>query len=184
MRLRVFGCRARLSADDRGLRLADPTKLYRVAVVLLLALTTALTVVPVAAQQPEAAVIRTPLSVRIDSEGPAGIWSQSVRDLSKAELVELGRLIRASIATNKAVALTDESNPRDQLFLTVVVAQVGSQGHRWITASSAITFVHEKGGVSSLITHDVIIGPDLSSIARSVGYYLATTNFRLIAGIR
>lgn len=77
----------------------------------------------------------------------------------------------------------DEKDPKDHLHVAVVAAQLERQGRlRWIVVSSVLTMADEKGN-DLLVTQDGIAGPDLPSVARSIGFHLASAKLRLIMGM-
>lgn len=127
-----------------------------------------------AQQQPN----RIPVSVAVDSEGPEGLWAQSAVDLSKLQLQELGNLMKAEISKQKDIRLVETKDPRDHVHVAVVAAKVECSGRRWFLASSVVSIATAKGE-DIFVTHDVIAGTDLASVARSTSFYLASIKIRL-----
>ena len=138
------------------------------------------------AQQTQSQPKRIPVSFAVESEGEGllGLWSQ---DLSKPQLQRLEQLIRTEISKQQDVTLVDAKDPKSHLHVAVVATQLERQGSlRWIVVSSALIMSADdgKGGyLDLLVTHDVIAGPDLPSVARSIGFQLASAKLRLITGM-
>jgi hypothetical protein len=119
----------------------------------------------------------------VESEGPDGLWAQSSKDLSKAQLQNLEKLIRTEISKQQDVSLVEANDPKDHLNISVVAAKVeGPGGANWIVVSSAVNVAKSQGG-DLAGTHDVIAGPDLSSVASAVGFYLSSVKLRAALGI-
>jgi hypothetical protein len=132
-----------------------------------------------AQQQAKEPAKRIPVSIAVESEGPQGLWSQYSKDLSKVQLQELKQLVSADVSRQQDVSLVDASDPKDHLHLAIVVARLDhAAGTSWFVASSVVTIAESKGD-DVLATHDVIAGPDLQSLAHSVGFQLASTKLRL-----
>jgi hypothetical protein len=126
---------------------------------------------------------RIPVSFAVEAEGPGGLWAQSSNDLSKPQLEKLEQLIRAEVSKQEDVTVVEMNDPQTHLHISVVAAQLERRGNtNWIVASSVVTLAQEKGG-DILGTHDVVAGPDLASVARTVAVQLATIKLRLITGI-
>lgn len=120
---------------------------------------------------------RIPVSVRVEPEGPTGLWTQSARDLPEGQRRELEKLITSLLSKDESLTIVD-ANSKSNLHVTVVAAQVaGASGRRWVIASSAVTLANEA---NSLGTHDVIAGPDLQSVARSIVSYFASFRLRVV----
>jgi hypothetical protein len=129
---------------------------------------------------------RYSVSVAVESEGPNGEWAQSVRDLSKTQLQKLQGLIREELSRQEDLTLVDANDPKTHLHVSVVAAQVAHQGHpNWVIVSSVLTLANDKerGNNDVLATHDVIAGPDLLSVAHTVGFQVASSIPHLMTGI-
>jgi hypothetical protein len=129
---------------------------------------------------------RYSVSVAVESEGPNGEWAQSAQDLTKAQLQKLQGLIREELSKHANLTLVDVNDPKTHLHVSVVAAQVAHQGHpNWVIVSSVLTLANDKehGNNDFLATHDVIAGPDLLSVAHTVGFQVASTILYLTTGI-
>ena len=140
------------------------------------------------AQQTQSQPKRISVSFAVESEGPQQwLWAQSSQDLSKPQLQRLEQLIWTEISKQQDVTLVDTKDPKSHLHVAVIAAQLERQGSlRWIVVSSALIMSAEdgKGGyLDLLVTHDVISGPDLPSVARSIGFQLASAKLHLITGM-
>jgi hypothetical protein len=112
------------------------------------------------AQQAPTKPKRIRVSVAVESEGPQGEWAQS------------------------AQGLVDWNDPKSHIHVAVVAAQVEHQGaSHWVIVSSVLTMADEKGS-DLLVTHDVIAGPDLLSVAHTVGFQVASAVLRLLTGTK
>ena len=131
-------------------------------------------------QQPEQRK-RIPISVRVESEGPSGLSAQSAHDLPEAQLRELEKLITSLFSRDDSLTIVDPSDSKSGLHVSVVAGQVAVANSRsWIIASSAVTIANDA---NSLGIHDVIAGPDLQSVARSVSYLFSSFKFRVQLGL-
>jgi hypothetical protein len=127
---------------------------------------------------------RIPISVAVESEGPQGEWAQSAQDLTKKQLQKLEGLIGEELSKQENLTVVDANDPKNHLHVAVVAAQVEHQGtSHWVIVSSVLTMADEKGN-DLLVTHDVIAGPDLLSVAHTVGFQVASAVLRLITGIK
>jgi hypothetical protein len=136
------------------------------------------------AQQAPTKPKRIRVSVAVESEGPQGEWAQSAQDLTKKQLQKLAELIRAELSKQKDLSLVDWNDPKSHLHVAVVAAQVEHQGaSHWVIVSSVLTMADEKGS-DLLVTHDVIAGSDLLSVAHTVGFQVASVVSRLLTGMK
>src|SRR3974390_1136827 len=128
--------------------------------------------------QPAAKPNRISVSITVESEGPNGEWAQSAQDLTKAQLQKLQGLIREELSKQENLTLVGANDPKTHLHVSVVTAQVAHQGHpNLVIVSSVLTLANDKehGNNDVLATHDVIAGPDLLSVAHTVGFQVAST---------
>jgi len=127
---------------------------------------------------------RIPISFAVESEGPQGDWAQSAQDLTNPQLQKLGALIREELSKQENLTLVDANDPKNHLHVAVVAAQVKNQGaSKWVIVSSVLTMADEKGN-DLLVTHDVIAGPDLLSVAHTVGFQVASAVLHLLTGMK
>ena len=121
---------------------------------------------------------RISVSIEVESEGPNGEWAQSVQDLTKAQLQKLQALIRAELSKQENLTLVGANDPKTHLHVSVVTAQVAHQGYsNLVIVSSVLTLANDRehGNNDVLATHDVIAGPDLLSVAHTVGFQVASS---------
>lgn len=131
-------------------------------------------------QQPEQRR-RIPVSVQVESEGPNGLSAQSAHELPEAQLRELEKLIKSLFSRDDSLTVVDASDSKSGLHVTVVAGHVaGTNGRSWIIASSAVIIANDA---NSLGSHDVIAGPDLQSVTRSVSYLFSSFKFRVQLGL-
>jgi hypothetical protein len=143
---------------------------------------------PIRGQAPAQAPKRKTISISlaVESEGPKGEWIQSAKDLTKTQLQRLETLIRAELAKQPLLVLVEPNDPKTHVHVSVVAAQVEHEGKsNWVIVSSVLTLANDKqhGNNDVLATHDVIAGPDLPSVARTVGYQVASATLRFMTGI-
>jgi hypothetical protein len=149
---------------------------------MILAVAITLTVDVKGAQQAQKQPKLIAVSVMVESEGPQGLWTQSSKDLSKPQLQNLERLIKAEVSKQPDVQLVKINDPQEHMNISVVAAQLACQGKtNWIVLSSAMNIARSQGG-DLAGTHDVITGPDLSSVARSVAFCLSSIKLRAVLG--
>ena len=126
------------------------------------------------------------VSLAVESEGPKGEWMQSAHDLTKGQLQKLETLIKAELTKQPLLVIVEPSDPKTHLHVSVVAGEVEHERKlNWVIVSSVITLATDKehGNNDVLATHDVIAGPDLPSVARTVGYQVASTILRFMTGI-
>jgi len=136
--------------------------------------------------RPAAKPSRISVSIAVESEGPNGEWAQSAQDLTKTQLQKLQGLIREELSKQENLTLVDVNDPKTHLHVSVVAAQVAHQGHpNWVILSSVLTLANDKerGNNDVLAIHDVIAGPDLLSVAHTVGFQVASSILHLMTGI-
>ncbi|MFZ0587424.1 MAG: hypothetical protein WBL97_20635 [Candidatus Sulfotelmatobacter sp.] len=123
------------------------------------------------------------LGVTVESEGPNGLWAQSGVDLSKSQIAELETLIRGELSKQQDILLVPKDDPNDIVGLSVVVERIGKPNEPVSYIASAALVISKKGGDDLFVTHDVISGPDLPSVAKSVAFYFASMRLRLTLGM-
>jgi len=125
----------------------------------------------------------TPVSIAVESEGPNGLWVQSVIDLTNPQLQKLEQMVRTQIAGIQNVRIVDAKDSEDHLHITVVGGRVPRPGGgSWFVVSSVVTLAKAEG-IDLLATHDVIAGPDLSSVAKSVVFQFLSMKLRFSLGM-
>jgi len=123
------------------------------------------------------------LGIVVQSEGPNGLWAQTGRDLTKAELSELESLVKQELSKQEGVVLVSKDDPSDIIGLSIVVEKVGRGSPSVSFVASASLVISKKSGDDIFVTHDVIGGPDLASVARTVAFYFASARFRFTTGM-
>ena len=127
------------------------------------------------AQQPTKAIL---LSVHAENEGPQGLWVQSGKDLTAPELAKFQELVDSSFAKSKDVQLVEMGDKRDHVEVIVSVTKVPRGGDKWYyAASSVIGVATPKADV--FISHNVIVGEDIPTVAKAVGFSFASVRLRL-----
>jgi len=68
--------------------------------------------------------------------------------------------------------------------IAVVAAKLpnGNTGKWYYVASSAVTIATKKG-IDELVTHDVVAGADLTSLARTIRFQFVSARFRAATGL-
>jgi hypothetical protein len=123
------------------------------------------------------------LAVTVESEGPNGLWAQSGHDLSKSQIDQLETLVRGELSKETGLLLLAKDDPNDILGLSIVAEKAdGANGSVSFVASAALV-VSKKSGDDLLVTHDVISGPDLASVAKTVAFYFASMRLRGTLGM-
>jgi len=127
------------------------------------------------AQQPTKTIL---ISVHAENEGPEGLWVQSGKDLSAPELAKLQELLDSSFSTDKDVRLVEMQDKRDHVEIVVSVTKVPRGEGRWYyAASSVIGLARPKA--DEFISHNVIVGQDIPTVAKAIGFSFASIRLRL-----
>lgn len=123
------------------------------------------------------------ITLSVEKEGPAGLFSQAGTDLTDSEIATLRSLIEKKIiGLDLKHELVSDSYDQPHLFLSVVGVKFVSGGKTYFAVSSALGVGKVQTKVESL-THDVIIEPNLETTARAVVYYLSSVELRGITGL-
>ena len=136
----------------------------------------------VAAQQtPENKPPTILLSVHAENEGPNGLWVQAGKDLSATELDTFQRLLENSFTAMKDIRLVEVENKRDHVEVIVSLTKVRrGNGTWWYAASSVIGLAKAK--TDEFVTHNCIVGEDLQTIAKAIGFSFASIRLRIALG--
>jgi hypothetical protein len=127
-----------------------------------------------------------PIGVKVEAEGGGegqGMWAQSASDLTPTELKTLETLVVAEIQKQEDVKIVPLDYPEDFIGIVIVAAKLPKRGGGyWFIGSSMVT-VSTKKGIDELLTHDVIAGADLSSLARTIAFQFASARLRAATGL-
>jgi hypothetical protein len=122
------------------------------------------------------------LSVHAENEGPEGLWVQSGKDLTAPELAKLQELLDSSFSVAKDVQLVDTQDKRDHVEIVVSVTKVPrGKGTWYYAASSVIGLARPK--VDEFVSHNVVVGEDVPTIAKAIGFSFASVRLRLVLGL-
>lgn len=129
-----------------------------------------------------------PIGVKVEAEGGGkaqGMWSQAAKDLTPTEASTLHSLIVAEIKKQEGVKIVPLDYSEDFIAVVVVAAKLpnGNTGKNWQYIASSAVIVATKNGMNEFVTHDVFAGADLTWLARTVAYQLATARFRAATGL-
>lgn len=126
------------------------------------------------------------VGIKVEAEGGTtsrGLWTQSANDLTPKELKTLEALTVQQIQQQPGITIVPLTYKEDFVGVVVVAAKVaGRNSGVWYVASSVI-LVSKKNGTDEFVTHDVLAGPDLPSVARSVSAQLAAARIGAALGI-
>ena len=124
--------------------------------------------------------------MKVEGEGGGheqGMWTQSANDLTPNEVKSLETLVLAEIRKQPDVQIVPLAYPENCIGIAVVAAKLPKiGGGQWYVVSSAL-LVSTKEGTDELVTHDVIAGSDLQSVARSIAYQFVTARLRAVTGM-
>ena len=127
------------------------------------------------AQQPAKAIL---VSVHAENEGPEGLWVQSGKDLTAAELAKFQEMLDSSFSKDKEIQLVEMQDKRDHVEVVVSVTKVPrGEGAWYYAASSVIGLARPK--VDEFVSHNVIVGEDIPTLAKAVGFSFASIRLRL-----
>jgi hypothetical protein len=93
-------------------------------------------------------------------------------------------LVVAEIKKQEGVRVVPLDYSEDYIGIVVVAVKLpnGSTGGWYYVARSAVTIATKKG-IEELVTHDVVAGADLASLAHTIGFQFATARFRAVSGL-
>jgi hypothetical protein len=121
--------------------------------------------------------------LRVEAEGPQGLWMQAGKDLSSAELLQLRSMIAAEIGKLSNHKLVSSEDKDDDLGLVVVAEKLQSGRETYFLLSSALT-IAKADGTDLFVTHDVVAAASLSLEAKAVVGCLMSVEVRGILGLR
>jgi hypothetical protein len=120
--------------------------------------------------------------LKVEAQGPGGLWMQAGKDLSSTELNQLRSLIIEGIEklpNHKLVPLDDKD---EDLGLAVVAEKLQCGQDTYILLSSALT-IAKANGTDVFVSHDVIASTTLALAANAVVGILASVEFRAFTGL-
>lgn len=129
-----------------------------------------------------------PIAVQVEAEGEGkgqGMWTQAAIDLTPTEAKTLETLVVEDLKKQDGLKIVPRDYQDDYIGVVVVAAKLpngGTAGSWYYIASSVITLAKKKG-TDELVTHDVVAGPDLSSLAHSISYLFSVVRFRAAFGL-
>src|SRR5262249_50799634 len=138
---------------------------------------------PVTAQQVRQPHKAVKVILRVEGQGPAGLWMQAGKDLSSVELNQLRSLISTEIETLKNHNLVPPEDKSDDLGLIVVAEKLQVGRESYVVLSSAVTLAKADGN-DLFVTHDVIAAPNLTLAAKAVAGHLVSAELRGALGLR
>jgi hypothetical protein len=130
-----------------------------------------------AQRQPPPKAIKVIL--KVEAQGPEGLWMQLGKDLSPAELNQLRSMIATELGKLPNHKLVSPEDKDDDLGLAVVVEKLQVGPETVFVLSGALT-VAKANGTDLLVTHDVIAEPSLALAAKAVVGQLSGAELRSI----
>jgi len=121
--------------------------------------------------------------LKVESQGPGGLWMQVGKDLSPAELAQLRSLITAELGKLSNHKLVSSDDKDDALGLLVVAEKLEVGKETYVVLSSALILA-KASGTDLLVTHDVIAQTNLALAAKAVVGQLTSAELRLMVGLR
>jgi hypothetical protein len=127
------------------------------------------------------------VAVKVEAEGGGedqGMWVQAAEDLTPRELKTLESLVVTETKKQEGVKIVPLDYSEDYIGVVVVAAKLpnGNTGQWYYVASSVVTIATKKG-IDELVTHDVLAGADLASLARTIGFRFASVRLRAALGL-
>jgi hypothetical protein len=133
----------------------------------------------VAAQQPSENNPRTILlSVHAENEGPNGLWVQAGQNLSAAEVGTFQELLKHAFTAIEDVRLVEVEDKRNHVEVIVSLTKVRRDTGRWWYAASSVIGLAEPR-TDEFVSHNVIVGENLQTIAKAVGFSFASVRLRI-----
>ena len=122
------------------------------------------------------------LSIQCENEGPSGLWVQSGRDLSTKEPITFRQQLESSLLKVSDIHLVTVQDKRDHVELAVSLTKVRrGNGTWWYAASSVIGLAKPK--IDEFVSHSVIVGENIQTVANAVGFSFASIRLRVALGI-
>jgi hypothetical protein len=121
------------------------------------------------------------LILRVDAQGPEGLWMQVAKDLTPAELTQLRSLIVGELAKISNHRVVSADTKEDVLGLLVVAAKLQVGRETCFVLSNVVTIAKAKG-TDVFVTHDVVAEPDLALSAKAVVGSLVSAELRGVIG--
>jgi hypothetical protein len=124
-----------------------------------------------------------PIGIRVETEGPDILWTGSAFEPTAAELKTLQSLAVAGISKQKGVQIVPLNYPRDYIFIGVVVGKIsdGHNGHLYVASSVYTTAT--AGNKDEFVSHNVLAGRDLPSLADALVLQFASMKLRATLGL-
>jgi len=109
------------------------------------------------------------------------LWVQAGKDLSATELDTFQRLLENSFTAMKDIRLVEVQDNRDHVEVIVSLTKVRrGNGAWWFAASSVISLAKPK--TDEFVTHNCIVGEDLQTITKAIGFSFASIRLRIALG--
>lgn len=124
----------------------------------------------------------TKVILRVEAQGPEGLWTQLGKDLSAAELTDLRSTIAKEISRLPNHKLVSPDDKDDALGLAVVAEKLQSGRNSYVLISSALT-IAKADQTDLLFTHDVIAQSSIALAAHAVVGQLVGAELRALTGI-
>jgi len=138
---------------------------------------------PAIAQQPRNSQKAIRVILRVEGQGPGGLWMQAGEDLSSAELTQLRSLISTEIEALQNHKLVSPDDKSDDLGLLVVAEKLQVGRASFVVLSTALTLAKADGN-DLFVTHGVIAASNLMAAAKAVAGHLVSAEFRGALGLR
>jgi hypothetical protein len=122
------------------------------------------------------------LSAHAENEGPNGLWVQAGQDLNPTELGTFQQVVEQSFTAMKDIRLVEVEDKRDHVEVIVSLTKVRRDNGRWWYAASSVIGL-AKPKIDEFVSHNVIVGEDLQTVAKAVGFSFASVRLRMALGL-
>jgi len=128
-----------------------------------------------------------PVGVKVEAEGGGegqAMWVQAAKDLTPQELKVLESLVVNEIKNQQGVKIVAADYSEKYIGVVVVAAKLlnGNTRENWYYVASSVLTIAKNKGIDEFVTHDVFVGTDLASLARTIGFQFASTRFQATTG--
>jgi hypothetical protein len=123
------------------------------------------------------------IMLKVESQGPQGLWMQAGKDLSSVELNQLRSLIIAELGKLPNHKLVSSDDKEDAMGLSVVAEKLQCGRETYVLLSSALILA-KADGTDLLVTHDAVAESSLALAAKAVVGHLTSAELRGMLGLR
>jgi hypothetical protein len=120
------------------------------------------------------------LSVLAEKEGPNGLWIQFGTDLTTTELVTFQQMLKNAVSVVKDITLVKPEDPREHVVIMVSLVKVPRGKATWWYSASSVIGVAKPPETDEFVTHDVVVGGDLSVVAKAIAFIFASARFQMV----